>query len=193
MIEVFNRAPESVIGIPAFGEKAVDVGIPPKRASKGMKDTNETGDKIFRFVQGEKEFLDDIGNSLKETVKQGAVFKEKMAEGFSNSEDQVPVGTINQFKGHGSRPVIGILGPACRAKFGMTAKRNKFKVSIMGTAIHGTTIGGIPTVDYFFDVFIFNNFIIIFEHLLYHIHEIIMKQSRAESKPLPLKIEGQGS
>ena len=109
--------------------------------------------------------------------------------------------TINQFEGHGSKPVVGMPGPACRAKFGMATKRNKFKISTMRTAVHGTAIGGIPTVDYFFDVFhynrswfyiVFNNFIIIFEHLLYHIHEIIMEQSRAENKPHPSRLRGRG-
>lgn len=177
----------------------MDVRIPLKRTSKGMKDTNKSGNKIFRFVQGEKEFLNDIGSSLKEAVKQIAVFKEKMAEGFVNGKDQVPVSTMNQFKGHSSRLVVGIFGSTGRAKFGMTSKRDKFKIPTMRAAIHGTAIGGIPTVDYFFDVFqynrswfyiIFNNFIVIFEHLLYHIHEIVMKQSKVKNKPLPLKIEG---
>lgn len=68
----------------------------------------------------------------------------------------MPVSTLNQFKGDGSRPVVGIFGSTGRAKFGMTAKRNKLKISAMRAAIHGTTIGGIPTVDYFFDVFQYN-------------------------------------
>ena len=59
-------------------------------------------------------------------------------------------------KGHGSSPVIGIPGSTGRAKFRMAAKRNKFKVSTMRTAIHGTTIGRIATVNYFFDVFHYN-------------------------------------
>ena len=63
------------------------MGIPFKRAAKGMKDANESRDEYLRFVQGEKEFPDDIENSFKEAVKQTAVFKEKMAEGFVNSED----------------------------------------------------------------------------------------------------------
>lgn len=63
--------------------------VPFKRASKGMKYADKAGDKIFRFVQGEKEFFNDIRNSLKEAVKQVTVFKEKMAEGIVNREDKV--------------------------------------------------------------------------------------------------------
>lgn len=50
IIEIFHSAPETVIGMPAFDKKAVDVRIPLKRASKGMKDANKSGDKIFGFV-----------------------------------------------------------------------------------------------------------------------------------------------
>ena len=60
-----------------------------------MEDTDKAGDKIFGFVQREKEFFKDIGNSLKEAVKQGAVFKEKMAEGIVDGEDQMPVCAVN--------------------------------------------------------------------------------------------------
>lgn len=60
-----------------------------------MKDTNKARDKIFRFVQGEKEVFDDIGNSLKETVKQVAVFQKEMPKGFVDREDKMPVRTID--------------------------------------------------------------------------------------------------
>lgn len=60
-----------------------------------MKDTNKARDKIFRFVQGEKEFFDDIGNSLKEAVKQIAVFQEEMPKGLVDREDKMSVCTID--------------------------------------------------------------------------------------------------
>lgn len=77
VIEVFNGAPEAVVGISAFGKKTVDMRVPFKRSSKGMEDANKTGDKIFRFVQGEKEFFDDNRNGLKKAVEQVTVLKEK--------------------------------------------------------------------------------------------------------------------
>ena len=49
----------------------------------------------------------------------------------------MPVGTVDQFEGHGSRPVVGILCATSRAKFGMAAKRDELEVSTMWTAIHG--------------------------------------------------------
>ena len=159
-----------------------------------MKDTNESRDKIFRFVEGEKKFFQDIGNSLKETVEQGTVFKEKMPERIVDGENKVSVSTVDELKGHSNRPVVGIFSTTGRAKLRMTAKRDKFEVSTMGAAIHGTAIGGITAVDDLFNVFrdnrswfyiVFNNFIIIFQHFLYYIHKIIMKQNKKKSKPIP--------
>ena len=65
-----------------------------------MKDAKETGNKIFRFVQGEKEIFNDIGNGLEEAVKEAAVFKEKGAEEIINGEDAVPVPGMDQFGSH---------------------------------------------------------------------------------------------
>ncbi len=128
--------------------------------------------------------------------------KEKLTKGFINSEDEMSMSTVNEFKRHSSRPVVGIFCTTGRTKLGMAAKRNKFKGSAMGATVHGTTVRRIATVDYLFDVFhnngswlkvIFNDFIIIIQYLLYYVHEIIMKQNEAKNKPQPLKIEGQGS
>lgn len=68
VVEIFYCAPETVIRISAFGKKAVDVWIPFKRAPKSMKDADKPGNKIFRFVQGEKKFFNDIGNSFKKAI-----------------------------------------------------------------------------------------------------------------------------
>lgn len=124
-----------------------------------------------------------------------------MAERLVNGEDKVSVRAADQFKGHSRRPVVGIFSATGRAELGVTAERNEFKGSAMGTAIHGTAKRRVTTVDYLINVIhdnrsgfyiVFNDFIIIFEHRLYHIHKVIMKQRSEKSKPLPLKIEGQG-
>ena len=56
------------------------MGVPFKGTAKSMKDADKARDKIFRFIQGEKELFDDIGNSLKEAVEQITVFQEEMPE-----------------------------------------------------------------------------------------------------------------
>lgn len=153
VIEVFHGMPETVIRKPAFGKEAMDMRIPLKGTSKGMKDANKTRNKIFGFVQGEKELFDNIGNSLKEAVEQGAVFQEKTAEGIVNGEDEVPVCTVDQFKGHSSRPVVGVFGTTGRTKLGVASKRNKLEGTAMGTAIHGAAVRGIAAVDDLFNIF----------------------------------------
>ena len=149
-----------------------------------MKNADKAGDKVFGFVQGEKILFDDIGNSLEEAVEQVTVLKEKMAQGIINGKDKMPVCAVDQLEGHGSRPVIRIFCTAGRAKLGMAAKRNELEVTAMGTAIHGSAVRRITSVDNLIDVFqnnrsgfiiIFNNFVIVSKHLLYHIHEIIMR------------------
>ena len=127
--------------------------VPFKRTAKCMEDTEKAGDKIFGFVQREKEFFKDIGNSLKEAVEQGTVFQEKRPEGIVDGEDQMPVGTVDKFKGHSSRPVIRIFGPAGRAKLGVASKMDKLEGSAMGTGIHGASIRGIAAVDDLLNVF----------------------------------------
>lgn len=73
----------------------------------------------------------------------------------------------------------------------MTTERNERKISAMRAAIHGATVRWLPIVDDLFDVFhdnrsgfniIFNNLVIVFKHLLYYIHEIIMRQNDTKNK-----------
>lgn len=61
-----------------------------------------------------------------------------MPGGIVDGEDQMPVGAVNQFKGHSSRPVIGIFGATGRAELGVASKRDKLKCSAMGAAVKGT-------------------------------------------------------
>lgn len=99
--------------------------------------------------------------------------------------------TVDQFKGHSSRPVVGVFCTTGRTKLRVATKRNELKGTTVGAAIHGTAVGRIPTVDYLFDVFhdnrswfkvIFNDFIIVFQYLLDYVHEIIMKQNETKNK-----------
>lgn len=47
IIEVSDGTPETVIGIPAFGKEAVDMGVPFERAPEGMEDADKAGNKVF--------------------------------------------------------------------------------------------------------------------------------------------------
>lgn len=57
-----------------------------------------------------------------------------MTEFFWNSKDAMTMGTVNEFKTHGSGSVNGALISTRRAETTMAAKRNKFKVATAGAA-----------------------------------------------------------
>lgn len=158
--------------------------VPFEGPSESMKDADKSRDKVFGTIQGEEEFFNDIGNSLEEAVEQVTVLKEKMAQGIVNGKDKMPMCAVDQFEGHSSRPVIRIFCTTGRAKLGMAAKRDELEVTAMWTAIHGPAIGRIAAVDDLFNIFqndrsgfdiVFDNFVIVSKHLLYHIHESIME------------------
>ena len=153
IVEIINSTPEAIIGITALCKETMDVGIPLKRASKSMEDTDKTRDKIFGFIEGEKKMLNDIRNCFKEAVKEGTVIKEKLTEGLVNGEDKVSVGTIDEFEGHSSRPVRGIFGTAGRTEFRVAAERDKFKIAAGRAPIHSTTIRGVTAAYDFINVF----------------------------------------
>lgn len=111
--------------------------VPFKRTAEGMEDAEKTRDKIFRFIQGKEKVFDDIGDCIKKAVKEIAVIKEELAEGLVDCENEMPVSTVDEFEGHGGRPVIGIFSAAGRAEPGMAAERDKFEITTVGTAVHG--------------------------------------------------------
>ena len=100
--------------------------IPFERTSKGMENADESWNKVFGFVEGMEKFLNDIRNSLEETVKQGTIFEEELPQRLINGKYEMSVSALNKFKGHGSRPVVRIFDPTGRTKFGMASERNKF-------------------------------------------------------------------
>lgn len=95
IIEICDLTPNAVIRKTAFSKEAVDMWVPFEWPSKGMKDADKPRDKVFGFIEGEKEFFDDVGNSLKETIEQFTILKEKMAQGIVNGKDKMPVCAVN--------------------------------------------------------------------------------------------------
>ena len=90
---------------------------------------------------------------MKETVKERAILQEKITEGGINGKNAMTVSDINELKGHRGSAIHGIFITAGRAETAVTAERNKLKISAVGTAIHGTTIRRITTVDHLIDIF----------------------------------------
>ena len=63
------------------------------------------------------------------------------------------VGDIDQLKSHGCGALHGVEIPTGRAEAAVAAERNKFELSAMGTAIHGSAKGGVAAVNHFFNIF----------------------------------------
>ena len=61
--------------------------------------------------------------------------------------------TRNKLIGHMKRTKLVVFVSAGRAKTAFTAKGNKFKISTVRTAIHGTTVRRITTMNLLVDIF----------------------------------------
>jgi len=100
VIEILDDSPKAIIREPSFREKAVDVRVPFEGSAECMKHTDKARDKVFRFVKFVEHFQKDTAYSLKETVKERRVFKEKVAEIIINGKNKMAMGTTDQFKRH---------------------------------------------------------------------------------------------
>jgi len=61
--------------------------------------------------------------------------------------------TGNKFAGHMKRTKLVVFVSTGRAKTAFTAKGNKFKISTVRTAIHGTTMRRVTTMNHLVDIF----------------------------------------
>ena len=159
--------------------------VPFEGSAEGMEDADETGHKVPAFVHFMEEPEDDRADSLEKAVKEGAVMEEERAEVFVHGKNEVPVGTVNELKGHFRRALQTVFIAAGGTKFGMAAKGDKFQFTAVGTAIHGAAIRGITTKDHLVNIFhndrtwmksIFNFFVVFFKNFLEDVHKGIMKE-----------------
>ena len=61
--------------------------------------------------------------------------------------------TSNKLAGHMKRTKLVVLVSAGRAKTAFTAKGNKFKIPAVRTAIHGTPVRRVTTMNHLVDIF----------------------------------------
>ena len=138
-----------------------------------MQYTNESGSKVFGLVHWIKHTAYYRTYSFKETVKESAFLLEKMPQFFRNGKNTVSVSYCDKLVCHRLGTFLGIK---------------------------------IPTVNHLFNIFylcgtwvksVQDFFIMVGKDFLYYshmfIHKLIMIQKQEKRKPLPLKIEGQGS
>lgn len=153
VIKMFYVTPETVIRETAFGDEAVDVGIPFQGASESMEDADKTGDEVFGFVHFVEHAEDDAPYGMKEAVQEGEVFEEKMAEIFVNGKDTMSVCTADQFEGHGVGALLAVFYTAGRAETALASERDELHLATVRAGIHRAAEGGITTVDHPVNVF----------------------------------------
>lgn len=155
IVEVIDDAPETVITVAAFRNQAVDMGVPFQIPAKGVEDQDETGSKVHGLIPLKEHTRNNTVYGMEETIKQGAVIQEEIAELFINGKNTVTVGDIDKLKGHGGSALHGVEISTGRAKTAVAAEGDEFKLSAMRAAEHCPTKGGISTVNHFF--YVFNN------------------------------------
>jgi len=70
-----------------------------------------------------------------------------------NGENAMPVGNVEQFKGHRGSALHGIKISAGGTETAVAAERNEFELATVRAAIHGTAKGVIAAVDHFIRIF----------------------------------------
>jgi len=65
VVKISNPAPKPIVGKATFGQEAVDMRVPFKRAAESMKDADKTRDKVFLFIKLMEHFQDDATDCLK--------------------------------------------------------------------------------------------------------------------------------
>ena len=127
--------------------------IPFQRATEGMKNTDETWDKVFGFIDVMKHTEDNTADSLKKAVKERAILKKEMAKIFINGKNAMPMCTVYQLKGHRGRTFLAVFNTAGRTKTAFTAERDKLHISAMRAQIHGAPKGRVAAVNHLVNVF----------------------------------------
>jgi hypothetical protein len=137
VVKMFYMAPEAVITVTTFGKDAVDVRIPFEIPAKSVEDHDISGSEVFGMVQIEKHAGYDTGDGMKETVEEGTVLKEEVAEIFINGKNAMAVLNTDELKRHTGSAFHSIFVSAGRTKAAVTAKGNKLEITAVRAEVHG--------------------------------------------------------
>ena len=113
-----------------------------------MEDTDKARNEVLGFIEVVKHAQDDAAYSREETIEEGTVLEEEMAQVFIDCEDTVAMITADELEGHVSRAGKAVFIAACWTKAGMATEGDKFKLTTKRASIHGTAKGGIPTMNH---------------------------------------------
>ena len=101
--------------------------IPFQVSAKSMQNHNETGRKVFGFIQVVEHTGDHAVYGVKETIEQRTVFEKELTKVFINRENAMAVRDTRQFKRHTGRAFHGVFVAASRTEAAVTTERNKLK------------------------------------------------------------------
>ncbi len=146
IVKVPDMTPGAVITETAFGEEAVDMGIPFEIPAKSVEDHDISRGEIFGLVELEKHTGDDTGDRMEETVQERAVLEEKGTEIFINGKDAMAMADIDELKKHRGGAFHSVFITAGRAETAAATERDEFQLAAVGTAVHGTAKGRIAAV-----------------------------------------------
>ena len=146
IVKVPDMTPGAVITVTAFGEEAVDMGIPFEVPAKSVEDHDISRGEIFGLVELEKHTGDDTGDRMEETVQERAVLEEKGTEIFINGKDAMAMADIDELKKHRGGAFHSIFITTGRAETAAATERDEFQLAAVGTAVHGTAKGRIAAV-----------------------------------------------
>ena len=146
IVKVPDMTPGAVITVTAFGEEAVDMGIPFEIPAKSVEDHDISGSEIFGLIELEKHTGDDTGDRMEETVQERAVLEEKGTEIFINGKDAMAMADIDELKKHRGGAFHSVFITAGRAETAAATERDEIQLAAVGTAVHGTTKGRIAAV-----------------------------------------------
>ena len=146
IVKVPDITPGAVITETAFGEEAVDMGIPFEIPAKSVEDHDISRGEIFGLVELEKHTGDDTGDRMKETAQERAVLEEKGTEIFINGKDAMAMADIDELKKHRGGAFHSVFITAGRAETAAATERDEFQLAAVGTAEHGTAKGRIAAV-----------------------------------------------
>lgn len=153
IVKVYNAFPRRDTPNGNLRDKDMDMRIPLKAATKGMKNTDKTGSEALGFIKFAEHAKDNVADRMKKTIEQGTISAKEDAKFFRNSKDTMPVNALNDLERHGSGTLDGIEITAGGTETAFAAKGNKFECTTRSTPIHSSAKGGIAAVNHLLDVF----------------------------------------
>ena len=118
-----------------------------------MQDTDNAWSEVLGFIVFVKHVKDNIFYGMKKAVEEGAVFKEEVAEFFSNCENAMPVFDIYDLKRHSGSTLNIIFIPTGGTEAAFAAERDDLNPAAFVASVDGMSFAPVDAVNHFFNIF----------------------------------------